>query len=126
MSPEVDPQRPTFGQRLRATREGLGLSERELASAMDVSRFAISKIEGGTRQPSQPLREKLISFIENPQVEERMVQAKAKRAIDALAVLQKIYPTDETLVTQLDETISFIKHRFGITTDQGDDQARSK
>ncbi|HET8820568.1 MAG TPA: helix-turn-helix transcriptional regulator [Thermoleophilaceae bacterium] len=51
---------------VRALRTALGLSQRELATAMEVSRQTINSIETGRYTPSLPLALALARYFETP------------------------------------------------------------
>jgi transcriptional regulator with XRE-family HTH domain len=47
--------RTGFGGRLRALREGAGLSQRELADKTGCNQFTVAKLERGLQEPAWPL-----------------------------------------------------------------------
>jgi DNA-binding XRE family transcriptional regulator len=55
-----------FGGRLRALREGRGLTQDQLAAAAGLHRFTIAKIEQGHREPNWPTVLKLAAALDVP------------------------------------------------------------
>lgn len=51
-----------YGDRLRAAREGLGMTQRELGRLVGISASAVGMYEGGRRRPGPAARERLRLF----------------------------------------------------------------
>lgn len=52
MSPdEIDRFYAELGQRIRAAREGAGLTQQQLAAALDLTRSSVANIEAGRQKP---------------------------------------------------------------------------
>ena len=49
-APPIDPERAALGQRLRDAREYVGLSQDEVADALELSRPAVTNMESGARK----------------------------------------------------------------------------